>query len=75
MIIETLPGLFGTDTPYYQVKVTEGIVTDPRWLVWCERTFGPSTWARPDSVWREYLGCFYFKREEDATLFLLRWAK
>ena len=34
---------------------------------WCDRTFGANNWIF-------HRGRFYFKKESDATMFLLRWS-
>jgi hypothetical protein len=38
---------------------------------WCIQTFGDTNWA---DIWYCYDGNFFFKNEQDATMFTLRWA-
>lgn len=46
---------------------------------WCERELGPATLSMKSlsyngALWSYMQGTFYFKHEQDAVLFALRWS-
>lgn len=58
-----------------EVKVRMDIPTDTRhemWF-WCRKTFVSGTWGQHYGF-DGNITSFNFKREEDATFFILRWA-
>jgi hypothetical protein len=56
---ETQAGMFKSNDWYGKIW--------PDYSEWCNQTYG---WGN----WEYYYGQFLFKREEDATLFRLRWS-
>lgn len=54
----------------------EKIILYSNMLSWCEQTYGPSLYEKDgyNSRWFNASGRFFFRKEPDRMLFLIKWA-
>ena len=63
---------------YYTVKPGSPAGRNHNWLTmvdWCAETFGPvsDVWDKELGCWYVNNGKFWFRKESDRVLFLMRW--